>query len=226
MFARPKAVIFDLDGTLIDSATGVLCSLKAAFTQVGLKPIVPITPAVIGPPLRDVLDGLTDNVCPSILDDLVAAFVADHDSYSCLMSVTFDGVHAMLSQLKEVGVELVIATNKRRAPTEKILAGLSLSRFFDEVFCADDPEHGFTNKGHMLRHIIAKKRLLRQETVYVGDREEDSVAASDAGSIPFIFVSWGYGQIPVPEFERGWKSIDRPDAGGLIRAWAEQIARP
>lgn len=187
-----QSVIFDLDGTLIDSSTSVLASYKAAFDRVGCEPVCALTPAIIGPPLQPTLQMLSGSSDPQLLNALAAQFIEYYDSTGYKGTVAFEGSHLFLRELVASGVGLFIATNKRIAPTKLIVKHLGWSRLFQGVYALDSWRDVLPAKEHVIRQIIGLHDLNPYLALYVGDRDDDRIAAQHAG-IPFFLVPWGYG---------------------------------
>ena len=132
-----NAVIFDLDGTLVDSAPGILDAYASAFASCGLELVTPLTTQVIGPPLRETLVQLSGLANTRTLDQLTDAFKAHYDNSGYLRTVPFAGIDAMLRALHAGGISMHVATNKRALPTHKIVEHVGWRDLFDSV-CALD----------------------------------------------------------------------------------------
>lgn len=183
-------VIFDLDGTLVDSAPGILCSLTAAFETLGMLPTTPISAMVIGPPLKDMLRSVSGRSDDKTIDAVAAAFVGHYDMDGYRNTRAFQGVEAMLRELKVAGLRLHIATNKRLRPTQLILAHLGWSNLFDAIYATDLCDPPFPNKSEMLRILLRTEGIDRSHAIYIGDRFDDLIAAK-ANVLPFIAAIWG-----------------------------------
>lgn len=184
-------LIFDLDGTLIDSAPSILHCFGLAFSSTGIPLAAPLNNEVIGPPLMQTLKRLSGSTDQTLLDSLAEAFKQHYDKTGILQSVVFDGVEAMLRQLKSAGHTLYIATNKRFYPTEKIMAHLGWQALFAGVFALDYFQPALQCKADMVGRIVADLALPIQDCLYIGDRLEDGLAAN-ANQMDFVLVSWGY----------------------------------
>ena len=191
-----KAVIFDLDGTLVDSAPGILSSMRAALEAMGTIPALPLTNSLIGPPLTQTLQLLCPAADQQELQDLLFAFKQHYDADGYKSSLPFAGVNHMLEALHAAGLPKYIATNKRQIPTRKIVAERSWTEYFEAVYSPDSFLPAAKNKGDMLTHILGVHRLAPSEVVYVGDRADDAQAANQSG-VHFLPVPWGYEDQPV-----------------------------
>jgi phosphoglycolate phosphatase len=188
----PRALVFDLDGTLIDSAPSILAGFRAAFSSTGLTPAVAFAENLIGPPLRETLRRLLGRDDAQQLDALVAAFKTGYDAEGYRASRVYPGVAEWLAELAGQGVPLYLATNKRWVPTALILNHLGWSKFFEAAHALDGPAELQPSKGELLRWMLGEYRLDPGAALYVGDRDEDDSAARHAG-MPFERVPWGYG---------------------------------
>ena len=131
---RPATVLLDLDGTLVDSASGILGSLQEAFVELD----VPLPPGglphtLLGPPLYVSLPGLVgEDVAPSV----IAAYRRIYAERGLLESPPFAGVEALLGGLAEAGVRMAVATSKAEVYAERIVAHRGWTELFATV-CGD-----------------------------------------------------------------------------------------
>ena len=185
-------LIFDLDGTLIDSSDSILASFKGAFEKVGLEPVRPLTSDVIGPPLRKTLVLLSGSEEVALLNDLENYFKDHYDTLGYKNTTIFQGISEVLANLYAHDASLYIATNKRIKPTRLILDYLGWTHYFLEVVALDFINPPAKNKSELLTYLLRKYAMDSDFTLYLGDRIEDKQAAQIAG-LNFIFASWGYG---------------------------------
>lgn len=187
-----KTIIFDLDGTLIDSAQSVLTSIEKAFDLCGLVPALSLESSLIGPPLREILQLLSPESDSAQIERLAQSFMDSYDEQGCLEAHPFPGIDEMLHELKRQGFALHIVTNKRAYPTQKILAHLGWNELFGGVYATDTFVEEYYDKPRLLGRLIVDLNLQSNECVYVGDRDEDALAAEYNG-IKFTHTNWGYG---------------------------------
>jgi phosphoglycolate phosphatase len=192
---RFRHVIFDLDGTLIDSLPGIEWSSRQALAACGAGPLSCDLRPLLGPPIRTVLAQATGIAAPSRLDAIERAFRVSYDSEGFRQSVCFPGTLEMLEQLSAAGACLWVATNKNRLATGKILSQLGIRRFFREVACPDSRTPAFSSKAEMLIDLVNRCALVPSECLMVGDTREDAAAAR-AAQMPCAILAHGYGDVP------------------------------
>ncbi|TVT48339.1 MAG: HAD family hydrolase [Denitromonas halophila] len=214
---RYAHIIFDLDGTLIDSAPAILASFQAAFDAAGKTPIRPITADIIGPPLTETLQLLSGSDDANTIATLTEHFKAAYDGEGLKQTTAYDGVGDMLASLHAQGVTLHIATNKRLAPTLKILDMLGWRSYFDSVYALDMVTPRLPNKAAMIGRLLSDLTISTDTAAYVGDRLEDGESAS-ANALPFFAATWGYGAIEPADLRATWVHLPTPSAQILLAA--------
>lgn len=186
-----KQIVFDLDGTLIDSAPSILKCLSLTLNKNNIKPIVPLTHSLIGPPLDSTLRITTGINDPLIICYLVECFKEIYDLQGYKDSLPYFGVVRMLEQLNNLDYKIHIATNKRIVPTKKIIEYFLWNSYFDSVYALDVGDIKFKSKTEMLSSVSKDKNIDLSNTFYVGDTNADYEAAQK-NNMQFIFVEWGY----------------------------------
>lgn len=204
-------IIFDLDGTLIDSAPAILLSFREAFAQTGTTPAREIDETIIGPPLTETLQILSGSREPALIARLAEAFKASYDTAGYKATTAYDGIDPLLGALAAAGLTLSIATNKRIHPTRLILDHLGWRSRFTHVLALDSFTPRLPDKAAMIRRLLQDQAIPETAAVYIGDRSEDGESA-DANKLPFIAVTWGYGSLTGPEMRAGWRSASGPEA--------------
>ncbi|MFH0934613.1 MAG: HAD family hydrolase [Pseudomonadota bacterium] len=201
-------LIFDLDGTLIDSAPAILSCMDSVIAQAGHVALLPLQTGLIGPPLKTTLALITGLQDEQALQTLAEAFKDRYDNGGLRSTQPYAGINDLLRQSSESGVRLHLATNKRMRPTLSILQLLGWQEWFTSVYTLDRIPSGYAGKSSMLEHLLRENDIDPARAAYVGDTREDGMAAA-ANGLHFIAADWGYG-----DFE-GWSG-----AGTWSRATA------
>lgn len=209
--ARYSHILFDLDGTLIDSAPAILASFRSAFSETGVAPARAIDQSVIGPPLIETLQLLSGSQDPALINQLADAFKNSYDTTGYRATAAYDGVGDLLAELGAAGLSLSIATNKRIHPTRLILEHLGWQKHFKHVYALDLFTPRLPDKAAMIARLMADQAIASERAIYIGDRSEDGESA-DANGLPFIAVTWGYGSLGAGEMRAHWRAAARPDA--------------
>lgn len=191
-------VLFDFDGTLVDSAPAILTCFSRVLTAHGLQARRDIDDSLIGPPLRQTLETLSGQSNPALLDALSTSFKEIYDGEVCQSTPAYEGCQAALEGLREQGLTLAVATNKRLLPTQKIIAALGWKGLFAEVFASDSHPGHYTDKSGMIGVLLKAGAIAPQAAIYVGDTDHDGHAAA-ANAVDFWPVAWGYGRFPSQE---------------------------
>lgn len=210
--ALPRAILFDFDGTLIDSAASVLASLQHALQHEAQTPRVPLGPELIGPPLRRTLMTLVGDDSPELIDRLAQRFREHYDAESYQATQVFAGVPEMLQRLRDVDIALYIVTNKRVSATYRILDHLGWRDWFHGVYALDAFEPSLPNKPSVVATVLHKHALSPHATWMVGDSDEDQRAA-ELNALAFFAARWGYGAAA-----NGVRSPATPEPADLLQA--------
>ena len=197
------ALIFDFDGTLIDSAPDLQAAANRMLPPLGRREVsVEEVQLMIGdgvPKLVERCFAATGDVPPEEeFQKHVAAFIKDYEPRSAELTRPYDGAIAELKRLKALGIKLSICTNKPYGATMEILKALALAPYFDVVIGGDtlpgikkpDPRH--------LQAALEKMGVTPGECAMVGDNHND-VMAAHAADLPVVLLSHGYTKTPVTE---------------------------
>jgi phosphoglycolate phosphatase len=183
-------VLFDLDGTLSDSAPGILAALRHAFTVNGLAPLdADAERVLLGPPFYESLPPLIGGT-----DKLPAVIAAYRERYGagCMYDTSaYDGVRDVLIALRARGLRLAVATSKPEHYAAPIVAHLGLTEFFDTVG-GDELDGSLRTKALVIAKVLRRLRIADPaDVVMVGDRAHDVIGAREHG-IACIGAGWGY----------------------------------
>jgi phosphoglycolate phosphatase len=184
-----QLVIFDLDGTLTDSAQGIVSSFRHALDEIGARvPDGDLAGRIVGPPMHLTLGsmGLGDRA-----DEAIAAYRADYTTRGWAMNSVFDGIPALLTDLQAAGVRMAVATSKAEPTARRIIEHFGLGDHF-EVIAGASPDGSRSSKADVLAHALAQLGPLPERVVMVGDRSHD-VEGAAAHGIDTVVVEWGYG---------------------------------
>jgi len=182
-------VLFDLDGTISDSAPGILSSLRHAFAVNGIAPLDAATErSLLGPPFYTSLPPLVgeDRVAP-----VIAAYRARYET-AMFDTTVYAGVPELLAALRRAGHRLAVATSKPEHFAVPIIERLGLADCF-EVIGGDDLAGTLRTKALVIGSVL--QRLGSPDVgaiTMVGDRSHDVVGAREHG-IDCLGVRWGYG---------------------------------
>lgn len=202
-----ELIVFDWDGTLMDSAAAIVHALKAACADLGLpEPSETRARYVIGlglgEALRYVVPDLPASDYPRLVERYRDHFLArDHELN------LFDGMQALVLQLESRGRMLGVATGKSRLGLNRALAASGLARVFHATRCADE----CFSKPHpeMLQQIMDELGVFPERTLMVGDTTHDLQMARNAG-VAALAVSFGAHGSEALRAERPLACLDTP----------------
>jgi phosphoglycolate phosphatase len=188
-----KAILFDLDGTLTESGDGITRSVQYALEKIGKpEPDVEALQVFVGPPLLEQFMRYAD------VDEETGKKAVEY--YRERYSVTgiyenrlYPGVEKMLSELKQKGYRLAIASSKPEYYILQILDYFRIYEYFD-VIVGSEMNGGRTRKSEVIEEALRLLKLEnhRDQVVMVGDKEHDVLGAREAG-VSCIAVTYGYG---------------------------------
>lgn len=204
-----QAIIFDLDGTLIDSAPAILQGFASVLEEAGIAPVVPLDSTLIGPPLRQTLMKLTSLPAGDELERLARGFQRIYDEEGYKATRVYAGIDELLARCAGLRVPLAIATNKRRTPTLKIIDYFGWNGYFQLVGTLDGMAVTPADKAALIAYLLAEMKFTAERTLYVGDKWEDGEAATVNG-MPFVAVDWGYGEWTASSLPADWHLVRAP----------------
>ncbi|HEY3776894.1 MAG TPA: HAD-IA family hydrolase [Rhizomicrobium sp.] len=197
---RSPALVFDLDGTLVDTAPDILAALNTVLVREGHTPVSRAdlghlvghgVPAMLAAAFSRTGGRLPDAHVAS----LVEAFVAHYRAHLADESRPFPGVVATLEALARDGARLGVLTNKPQELADPLLAALDLTRFFTAVHGAGRFSY-VKPDARVFHHVIDDLGGAGAGAIMIGDSTTDVLTARAAG-VPAILVSYGYSPDPV-----------------------------
>ncbi len=147
----------------------------------------------VGPPIRVMCQRAFPNLGEEELQRMIAAYRAHYDTVGLLKTTLFEGGEELLARCVELGVEVDIATNKPMRAAGAILSRLNLGQYLRSVTTVDATNPPFAGKEELLRYLCRINRVDGATAWYVGDTEEDRLAAEACG-LGFVFAAFGYGE--------------------------------
>lgn len=186
-------ILFDLDGTLVDSFPGIDYSARAAVAAVMPQRELPDLRSLIGPPIREILRRAVDDIESEALDALEREFRVSYDDQGWQKAVAYHSVTEVLSQLSRAKLKIFVVTNKPIIPAQRILERLALSNYFEEVVSLNSQVPSFSSKVEAAAYLVKKHGLDASATLFVGDSIDDARAAHLCG-LRFAAVTYGYGR--------------------------------
>lgn len=185
-----KTIIFDMDGTIIDSSYAIVEGINSIRKTLGLSPLTFETiMQVVNDPAVNWAKELyeVDEVTPEIFDQFEVLFKSLHIEHSIL----YDGMKELLLTCKQHGCELAIATNAPDYAAHAILKKFGLDELFFSVMGANQVS---LPKPHPEMLLKIKEAGQYDEVWMVGDSEKDRQAAHNA-QVNYLHVNWGFGEV-------------------------------
>lgn len=186
--------MFDLDGTIVDSAPGITGTLAYTFEHMGLPiPSPAELVAYVGPPL---LDSFIERAgfSPDVAQDALKIYKAEYLRTGVFNATLYPGIIDVLEAIHTSGIPLSLATSKPEFPAKLILEHFKLLSFFDVITGASEDEVRSAKSDVVeenLERLVAFGSDITRP-VLVGDRHHDVLGAAEH-DVPTIFVRWGYG---------------------------------
>ena len=185
-------VLFDLDGTLTDPAEGIVRCIQHSLSTLNIccPPPEELT-RYIGPPLRETFASVCKSSDAHLIERAVAVFRERFSTIGLFENAPYADVSQMLIELNSKSYRLFVATSKVQVFAERILRHFSLAEHFVEIH-GNDLEGSLDDKADLLKELLERRELRPEETIMVGDRKHDVIAAKKNGILS-LGVTYGYG---------------------------------
>ena len=186
-----KAILWDLDGTLMDTGPGIFAAFRHVQKLKGWPEIDDKTlHTLVGPPL---VQSYMKTFGISETEGIEASHLhrAYQKKYSYQLSLSYPGMAELLIQLKDRGYLLAVSTLKGEVIARKTLEAGQLDQFFDTI-CGVTPDHVTAKKSDIMQRALEKISLTTRDALLVGDSRYDAFGAWEK-TMPFVAVTYGYG---------------------------------
>lgn len=194
-------VIFDIDGTLLDTTEGIESAVRYTIRE---KKLPELTSqqirAFVGPPIQDSFSrayGIEDK---EYLQELAGIFRDRYKDYDLFKARPYDGIYEVCDRLRQEGISMAVATYKREDYAVSIMEHFGFDRYMSAIY-GGDHENKLKKKDIIMKCLTEKQRRMENgkseeiselDAVMVGDTMHDAAGAEEAG-IDFIGVTYGFG---------------------------------
>jgi phosphoglycolate phosphatase len=206
-----KALIFDLDGTLLDTLPDIAAALNDALKAAGIDRHYTVKDcrAFIGNGVDPLVHrALKEDDTSENFERLKKEYLPRYHAYQGRTTKPFDGLPEVLAELKKRGVLLLVCTNKPDLLAQEILGSRYGDGFFDEIYGARDGEPAKPDP-HIVLYFLGKYGLHEEDAIFVGDSLPDAETAENA-HIRVCMCRWGYGAYNQGLLDRCDFVIDEP----------------
>jgi len=186
-----QAIIFDFDGTLVDSEQAIYQCFQSITKQLAPNRVEYAKNILIGPPLRDTALEILGPDHQDSLDEFVQLFIEMHDEQVIQHTQPYPDVIQVLKELHNQNIPMAVATNKRLAPTQKLMDHFGWNDYYQFIECSDSQSE-MRNKDAMIQDIINQNTSF-QGSYFIGDTVNDGLSAN-LNQLPFIKACYGYGR--------------------------------
>ena len=225
--AGPRAVVFDLDGTLVDSVPDIHAAVAAFLAERGHPPLDLATVTGFvgnGVPvlLERVLRAVGEPAEPAKVQAALPRFNAIYGAAPAALSRLYPGVATALATLCEAGFTLGVCTNKPEEPARRMLKDLGIAGFFAALTGGDSLPQRKPDPAP-LRHTAGLLGVELAAVTYVGDSEVDAATAA-AAEVLFVLFTEGYRKTPVAEIAHHATLGDFAELPGVVAVLARDPA--
>lgn len=189
---QPRAVLFDLDGTLTDPKPGITRCIQYALSELGYPlPDVEDLCWCIGPPLQQSFAALLQTSDPAMIQRAVSFYRERYSTIGLFENTLYQGIPEILQSIRSTGCQTFVATSKPHVYANRIINHFSLSSLFDRVY-GSELDGTRSMKGDLIHYILETEQIKPVNTVMIGDRKHDMIGATQ-NQVCAIGVTYGYG---------------------------------
>ncbi len=195
----PSLIVFDLDGTLVDSVGDLHRALDLTLSECGCGSLTEArVRAMVGDGVEQlVARALEATGCAADRNAALRRYLAHYEADPTARTAPYPGVRSTLGTLQSQGTTLAVLTNKRTRATQLVLERLALASYFSRVVSGDSLPFRKPDPRALL-DIVQGFGARPEAALMVGDSEVDAATAQAAG-VPFVLVTYGYHRVPLEE---------------------------
>lgn len=195
--AAKRAVVFDLDGTLLDSLPDLAGALNRSLARYSLPPLSQekVRP-MVGDGSKKLLERGYAAYGRQPSEEDFAIYMEDYEAHAADLTTLFDGIPEAVAALEKAGYGLGVCSNKPHEAAERVLRSLGIAHYFSTMIGGDQTEHRKPDPRH-LGAVLKAMGVRPEDGVMVGDHRNDIATAQGLGA-PSIFAAWGYGEADAP----------------------------
>jgi phosphoglycolate phosphatase len=195
---QPTLLVFDLDGTLIDSAPDMHRAVNLMLARMGCSPLtLPDIRTMVGDGAAALIArALAARQCVNAdPGEALEEFLGHYEADPTAVTQTFPGVPETLERLQAAGLTLALCTNKPMRLTQTIIERLGIGRYFERVVAGDSMPYRKPDP-RALMEVLNGLDTPPGATIMVGDSEVDA-ATAHAANVPFVLMTYGYHRGPI-----------------------------
>ncbi|GAB6854293.1 HAD hydrolase-like protein [Asaia astilbis] len=224
-YTSDHSILFDLDGTIIDSRIGIIETLHKVVSALGHKPDLSIDLTwVVGPPLAELMAEVISAYGETRVNEAITLYRRFYDETGRFQTLVFPAMAELLRDLARSPIRIFTATSKPAFLARQILTEHGLDTCFDAIHGASDNDSG-GEKPEMIARIIAEEGLAPHRTLMIGDRRFD-ISGAHANKLRGLGVLWGYGGVEELTEAGADLLVETPDGlAAAIRGQFQALSR-
>ncbi len=201
---QKKLIIFDMDGTLLDSSKSITKSINYVRNELDLPPFsVEKITKLINMPDQDLPKLFYENIQPY---SECRKIFEKHYYKNCIYQMElYDGIQEMIQNLNNK-YKMAVATNAYEIFAKKMIRHLHIEKYF-QIIIGSDTINAKKPDPKILQYILDYFNIKKEEAVLIGDSLKDEEAAKNAG-LEYIFAEWGFGESENPNYKLSLEKLD------------------